>query len=304
MVFLLLLSLLFTSNSQANNCNNEPSVDHSAHFSHSVEAQHDVSACHTFTTLSLVEFNYYKKTGHKINLSEHDLLLSHLIWDAKSNEAASLLRSMLNLNYQVSPRSFTPSLSIAGNVKDDLFALKKFGVATESMVPYRFKRSEEVFQDLVKTAHVGRKIYGEIKSCPREDIGNVLDEKFKNETFDILTKMNVNKSFARINTPQVLSTRQNMKDFSKTLTYNKIRKPTLKQILKVLKNRPVGASVQDYQGLISKGAITDYQKHSVLITGYNCLTNKFIIRNSATGTIDFINPKTLLKGLESIDIIK
>ncbi len=307
-VFIFIITLfLYSTMVHANNCSSWPSIDHSLFLSKTVKKQHDISSCHAFTTLSLIEFNYSKLYGKSINLSEHDLLLSHFIWDAQKDEALTFLTTMLKINLQmhkVTP-NFTPAYAIMGGVEDDLWAVKKFGVATEEQVPYRFQTGQESFMSLIKLAQIGISVYRELKPCAESsDINKILTAKLQKDVLKILAKMNINKDFKRNTSPEVKETRLSFQNFSRTLNYSNLHPLDFKNLINTLREVPVGAKIRDYSGLRNNGNIKENDLHSVVISGYNCKTEEFVIRNSGNGKIEKIHRDVLFKGLIGIDIIK
>ena len=232
--------------------------------------QHDVWSCHIFTTVALLEAEYYKTTKKHINLSEADLFLKHIKKGAPNWDIAikRYLYKGIKLN--------EPHLLETGFLANNLKLIQKYGIAKENEIKYSpiYKMGLPMTMNLLRNSITKTKL--SLKQ------GNKIDTVIANQ-ISLLKKNGVLKNLQQ--DLKYFRSRAETKSFASQYTMKQINMRKhfdLEKIKTMLKTGPIAI---DYDVVKRKNSRSIRLCHTVIVTLYDERQKCFIVRNSDNKSI-------------------
>ena len=242
--------------------------------------QGDVGSCHSFGTVALLEAYYKIKTNQYIDLSERDLFEQHL----------SSISSFLSFTTTGLINQEEKNIGEAGLDALDFIRVKNNGICTEVHHPYeyhnqtseQFKKLEEYKQMYIDGQYDVYEFYKSWKEYSAEI-------SIRNEA--CIKERIIYKDF--------------FSDF-KFITSPVIRSPHKKIMESLRAGFPVLVLISDYESVYFENKVElGSGFHYVVISGYDCKLDAYLIRNSRnTRYYDSVKTKDLEANMYSITLIK
>lgn len=276
--FITALTCLTNAQAGTNQCSNHKEIDHQDKWpAASIRNQGQIGSCHVFASTALVEAQYYLLTGKHKDLSERDLYYQHLF---PRTDDSSLKNDILY---------FSKNNEGGWNEKD-LNLFKQNGICSEETLPY---------DDLLRG--------------DAEDLYDILKSDYNSKNQSMPSLIN---EFSLKGHSSCLKERIDIKEQFKNYQIENLScgsdiKCTKEVILKYLECNPLAVSVSGYGAMMPKKW---FQKllytpgasgnHALVIAGYDCKEDEFIMRNSWDGSdYDRIPADALINGLNSFAIL-
>lgn len=257
-------------------------------------------ACHAFSTLGLIEAEYFIATGKYIDLSERDLFTRHLIGNSGSAEV------MLYQQLDAATRRSLPTHYHEGSTLDlDFELVKRHGVALESRLKYNPIFSAGTVITLRNIRENRRLASIEAATLRKSNnLTNATRQQLIKKYIGLLRRQKVIK-FLTITSG--FPARQTTRNF--VAGYNLITIPlnnpktTLALIRKEIATHPVAVDVYNYNSLLPASAANPqgHTYHCVIIHSYDPATATFTVRNSnALGPDSRVTETVSARGLAKI----
>jgi len=229
--------------------------------------QNSVWSCHTFVATGLVEAEYHRSTGEKIDLSEADLFLKHLKQDAPNWDTA------LSSYIAQGVKSKKPRDQEIGHVHESYDLIKNHGIAVEHEVEYS------------PTLSIGLPLS---MSILRNSVDEVIEGVDDGEQQDKLTALEINKikkgpAFNILSKEeQHFASREKIKEFTSQYTLESINIRDDVDNTTILKNLlNLGVVGLNYKVPSYQDPSKFFPKnHTVIITGYDAHKRVFSVRDS------------------------
>lgn len=331
-IFLLNFSL-YASNEK--HCQSHENVDHTNLWPQSsIRQQCDTGSCHSFATISLLEAKHKQLKNEYIDLSERDLFYQHFgaenekqakkmidahldmakragrdlgNWVKKLEEkkalnpgwnAVSTLKYFAN-NYQYHQEG--------GYVDQDFNLIINNGICEESELPFTwFKNQEEGERALTCLREARKQIIEEVGECKINDQYSLHKvNKLCRDVQEVLEDKGIYQGLITNASKTCLEQRKNVRRFAKSLRFKK-REPRIKpedtrnEFHEYLRCQPIAIDVKNYSNILSGVDRPGHVIHAVVIAGYDCELDQFIVRNSwgAKG-YDRVPASKIIDGLQN-----
>lgn len=253
------------------------------------ENQGQVHACHSFSLIALIEAEYYRKTGKRINLSERDLFIRHY---SKGNP-----RQLVQQHLQAAASKRLPEhYAETGHISENFKILTRYGVASEKELPFG-----SFFGGSVESSV--RALRSQRTRITREALQLKSQGRWSRKTAQFLiTKHSQKLSKVRqyCNLPATTPTRTWTKNWISS--YRLVKKSsqgighTKSSLIQQLRYRPVAVDIHNFHELQRSKALT-ISRHSLVVSQYHPRTDEFSIRCSSATHIDRVPANTLSKGV-------
>jgi hypothetical protein len=274
--FVSILLLPIISILAADSCKNFGTIDHTDKWpASSIRNQGPIGSCHIFAATALVEAQYYLLTGSYIDLAERDLFYQHLFPSGNEKDIKNEAHSF-------------SSLAEGGWSEKDLNRFQENGICQEDKLPY---------EDLLNGE--AQEIYSQLKSFKVEKNLDEIAEEFslKKHGSCLNERKNIRNKFS---------------DYKiETLRCGRDIKCTKEAILTYLKCNPLAVGVASYGSMLQPKWLEKILYtpgaaglHALVIAGYDCTRDEFIMRNSwGASDYDRVDANKLIAGLTDFSIL-
>ncbi|OUR96832.1 hypothetical protein A9Q84_10875 [Halobacteriovorax marinus] len=279
----------------------------------SIGNQCGVNSCHSFQIVGLMEATHSLLFDRNIDLSENDLFRQHYQGPNKGKNISTRMYDFTNAKLQdKETREFFKEVGFSD---DDFKIVKGQGICFENTRPYsEFAFAGNSFKAL-KCVRANKlkleKLIGQCKSDGLVDNNEIKQiTRLCSTVKSSLIREGVDREFSKVPTNQCLKERAQVKKFANSLKNkteylsNKSTATKKDLILKYLQCQPIGVSVKGYSKILKDESHSSHDGgHALIIAGYNCQTNQFIMRNSWGGGYENVDADLLSAGSYRLNIL-
>jgi hypothetical protein len=296
-----------------NACNKQKSRDYRKLWpKKSIRNQCGVGSCHSFQSIGMVEAAHSLLFDRNIDLSENDLFRQHMKVINKGKKPSQFISDLANETYK---NKKTDSIfREGGHIYKDIELMKKNGTCFERTLPYEndWGYRSKGYQALKCMRKSKKQIVGEATSCrinKTNDFSNL--QGLCNDVAKTFKVMKVDEILTENPSNKCLEERKKVKQFVKALKLHEERfkknetyQDKKTKLLSYLRCQPVGVSVKGYASIKNKKSHSSHDSgHALIIAGYDCKTNKFIMRNSWGGDYEEVDADLLANGTYILSVL-